>query len=1686
MEIVNILPLGVAEGVQNYSDADVTLINNSFITPTFGAVGDYIETYIRDLNGSIVGISYLNNNYRPGQGVTATGGVYSAIQLDPVQDAKNQGIDRGTVTLKYNFFRPLLNSNVENQFWIKEISPSRTEIKVARQDLSNTDVLNAFNNFNTRAGTLNYYPDFLLNFGLDVQLIAVNAVFVQENDQAFIIFKLYEPLPLEYGVKTQFWVVDKIAESVEYEVSIEIEAEQVVSENVLRGPNYKVAINQKQSQTTPYYNHNSLLATSVSSSYQQLQSWLEDKAISINVDYSNFDNFIHFSSATERLLNFKYKVELIEQYKAEIAAGNALSNTPGSIVVTSNNVLQQNIDNIINKFDPYEYYLYFESASTAWPKSTSLPPYELYSVTSSQVIDWLGSADTPPSNTGLSILYSASLFDSLNKDNLEYSMPSYIREDEANEPYNVFLNMIGQHFDNIWLYYKDVSNRYVATNNPDTGISLDLVADALRGFGIELYTNSNISDNIYYSMFGLNDIGSTLPLTSSQYAQLNLASSSLTPLAGEDYLSASIYLPPFGNEKLNKYVTPFITPFTGVTASFDTIAPRELEKEIYKRIYHNLPYLLKTKGTQRGIKALIACYGIPNSILTVNEFGANSIYAEPGIQQIQNQKVFTGSLAELSSSVLTPTTTLQYYDNNIERGSIDVEVGFSPADSINSHITGTLGNFNIMQYIGAPALQYSSSYTPLTNLSNNYFRTYYPNRYNVWDFIRLIKFYNNSLFKSIKDYVPSRASITSGIIIKSHILERNKYARHEPVITTHDHYSQSIELLTLSGSDAPTITTSTAYTGSIMTLSGSVAVNNNYHFEPYTGEYSGSTIKATTEYFAQTDVSSITQPYTSSVQGTDEIFTTYPLNYLYNNVSGAVLSQRFLNLDYSSNPYFPVNYGIVTKSLDLGRAAIGDQYAPYAELQDYNYSIHRSILPRYSGSKSTSFTYNTYTGAGTASQWGGDRSYGLNPAIDYNSFKLGWVKTIPTASLNFFEKTTINIKYLVDSEANVTELSANNDNLVEVQNTFKSGNPVKVSITDIQQPSNQVTLNGLQTIFRGGYRYDPIIYREGNEALNFTLAEPIEVENELDYIGVNAVDRHIYSYEMELPNAIINNQGVGRREPTGLTRERQPYGIVYAYSVDGVIQGQENYPMANPNAQYNYSTWINKLQASGLAQSAPINFEGPAYNVQQTAYVYAFDLTRFDTINRISEIAEDAYSTTEPYQYKVPRQGNYTINVKQKFAMQTYVKIPFRNQNGAILGYNTLPWAYKVVAVVEVNESEQLGEESQWFIRAVSTLNPLTLTNTISADPSKNLVQGPLAERALYPADEEPTNFELNLNATGIALNQGDYVRIRLYLMDLTNMFSYANNMGVNSYIKFQIGGNGFAGGFINDNQRPSLEIYDEATAATLLTYNATYDNTIAPFLYSSSLETNVLYLSTAVNKFLTTQSIFQPSSSTELFYSNVIDPFGIQTGDLIRIGKFKGPIVQYYTVKDFGPDIRFADFTPTGTFFALRGLTTDDGGVVRQPISAFTFQSPNIPPILAGDKIVITDALDNRNNITTTVTRVDYALLNSLWTLYFPATGLFPSVVADSRLQTITINLVPDDNTRYKITLLEDIPSTAVISGADFAFLRPKPDETSVIINYKKQPGVVSQTLLIPENASKQLTNSIGNIYKRINTDLQ
>jgi hypothetical protein len=748
---------------------------------------------------------------------------------------------------------------------------------------------------------------------------------------------------------------------------------------------------------------------------------------------------------------------MIESYREQIISQSAIVGSSNqSVVAAEVTTLQNSITNIVSNFDVYEYYLYYSSESFAWPKYNSTIPYQNVSVTSSQASNWLGSATTFPSQYTASILYSASLYDDTNKDILRAAIPQFIQDDSANTPYVTFMDMMGQHFDNIWVYYKDVANRYNATNDPFTGISMDVVSDALRGMGFQLYTNTNVSNNVYYDLFGYNEDGSLLP--------------------------------PTGSELITTYVTSSLP--TG------SVGSKQTQQEIYKRLYHNLPYLYKTRGTQRGIKALLSIYGIPTNVLTVNEFGEYNRYVTDGIDGINNDKMsLSTSSLSISSSVLSPFTSIEYYSNDNRLNSTNVEVGFSIADVLNSNITSSLGYFSIDNLIGDPGLQYSSSYLPLVSASNSYF-TAYTQPHSVWEYIRLIKYFNNSIFKTIKDFVPARANIATGIIVKSHILERNKYARQEPSMSIKD-YSQSIDMVEIDASPGNIISGSTAWSNTIVTIVGLVPYSSSQNVEKLTGEFDGTEIVVTNgSALDQSD-------YSNNASGSIANSNIVNVNYgaLYQNVSMSVRSTRFFDLDYGYNQLVPVNLGLITQSISN---SIDDNYNtytnpnnPYAYVQDYNYAARHFTDPRYYGSKVESAQYNTWSF--------GDSSYGKTAAIDKKIPYFAYLVDIYTASLNLNGRSNSQIKYMINTNQDVLDLTKANTNIFYTQNIFKSGLGSIVSLfdydprnPDVQFLTNKSTIQ----VYEGGFRYSPVLYNiDSSSVLYYNLAKPISVQTTISTPG---------------------------------------------------------------------------------------------------------------------------------------------------------------------------------------------------------------------------------------------------------------------------------------------------------------------------------------------------------------------------------------------------------------------------------------------------------------------------------------------------------------------------------------------------------------------------------------------------------
>jgi len=158
------------------------------------------------------------------------------------------------------------------------------------------------------------------------------------------------------------------------------------------------------------------------------------------------------------------------------------------------------------------------------------------------------------------------------------------------------------------------------------------------------------------------------------------------------------------------------------------------------------------------------------------------------IRVIDNDLV-SGSTLSAFRSVQERSTEDISYTPNVEY----TEIAFSPQDQINDDIIAEYGHFNLGDYIGDPRELHSSGshYPDLDRLRDAYFRKYQSN-YGIFDFINLIKYLDNSLFKMIKDFTPANTSVSAGVVVKQHLLERN---RHKMVRPSHEDQTYSGSIL---------------------------------------------------------------------------------------------------------------------------------------------------------------------------------------------------------------------------------------------------------------------------------------------------------------------------------------------------------------------------------------------------------------------------------------------------------------------------------------------------------------------------------------------------------------------------------------------------------------------------------------------------------------------------------------------------------------------------------------------------------------------------------------------------------------------------------------------------------------------------------------------------------------------------
>ena len=490
------------------------------------------------------------------------------------------------------------------------------------------------------------YLTHLLHLGNgDNKVITTWRGLTESQSDSSLILKLYEPLPTSVQPNQKVWITKLQTEPI-------IETITIVGDDSdycppLKGANFSLEVDNG----IGYQVYDELIASGSTTSTSLLQTYISKTGIDtekLNIQYTSgstytFDEYVHFGSSEERIKNFWYKIELLESYQAKY---NSISTTNVELRYLTAEYVATGSEG--SRYDGYTLVressdIGFEFESTAvnaisliqgnalLDKINTLigtfDGFEMYLYTSTDDLAYPKNGDLIRATTeSQSIAWynaavtAASTYDRNNVNYLNNNLPEFIKEDYQNEDFMLFMDMIGQHFDTIWAYINALTKLKKLNQHSTTGFANDLVYNMLESLG---WDGKKAYDSQFLWEYALGQ-----KKDGTQKYQQSLKSAN---------------------------------------------------EEVWRRILNNLPYLLKHKGTSRSLKAVMACYGVPQSLLTIMEFGGPTDPTNGGTQPFtfddrtaainftQNNEYITASWSEVDGTYpnsIEMRLNLQYPTNN--------------------------------------------------------------------------------------------------------------------------------------------------------------------------------------------------------------------------------------------------------------------------------------------------------------------------------------------------------------------------------------------------------------------------------------------------------------------------------------------------------------------------------------------------------------------------------------------------------------------------------------------------------------------------------------------------------------------------------------------------------------------------------------------------------------------------------------------------------------------------------------------------------------------------------------------------------------------------------------------------------------------------------------------------------------
>ena len=143
----------------------------------FGRPEDYIEAHIYNQNNQLLTTISNFTDFTTGNDSTLT----NELNINPISVLNNNGYISGKYRLVFNVLRKKIFNTSTKAFTIKAISPSRTELRVTANNVSNADLKSSSEQYINEIDNSPFLRDFVLNFGNNKLITGINLIFSEEK-----------------------------------------------------------------------------------------------------------------------------------------------------------------------------------------------------------------------------------------------------------------------------------------------------------------------------------------------------------------------------------------------------------------------------------------------------------------------------------------------------------------------------------------------------------------------------------------------------------------------------------------------------------------------------------------------------------------------------------------------------------------------------------------------------------------------------------------------------------------------------------------------------------------------------------------------------------------------------------------------------------------------------------------------------------------------------------------------------------------------------------------------------------------------------------------------------------------------------------------------------------------------------------------------------------------------------------------------------------------------------------------------------------------------------------------------------------------------------------------------------------------------------------------------------------------